>query len=102
MKGVMTMRRLTAVLIAVFMTAAFAQNVIVNPQGIVVNPKPSFEVEVWLDKSGSEPGYDIGEEIEISVRTNKDAYVYLFNIRDRKRTRLDYSPVARSEYVLCV
>lgn len=75
------MRRLTAVLIAVFMTAAFAQNVIVNPQGIVVNPKPSFEVEVWLDKGGREPVYEIGEQIEISVRTNKDAYVYLFNIR---------------------
>jgi len=75
------MRKLFAVLTAALMTAAFAQNVIVNPQGIVVNPKPSFEVEVWLDKSGSEPVYDIGEEIEISVRTNKDAYVYLFNIR---------------------
>lgn len=75
------MRKLLAALTFALMTAAFAQNVIVNPQGIVVNPKPSFEVEVWLDKSGREPVYQIGEQIEISVRTNKDAYIYLFNIR---------------------
>lgn len=59
------------------------ENVVISPQSIVVNPLPSFEVEVFVDKDSSGdavPVYDIGERIRISVKVTEDAYVYLFNI----------------------
>ncbi len=62
----------------------FAQGFVVSPQAIVVNPLPSFEVEVWLDRDTSgnaSPTYQVGEEIQISVRVQESSYVYLFDVR---------------------
>src|SRR5690554_6621305 len=81
MKGVTTMRKLVSLAVMLFVTATFAQNVIINPQGIVVNPNPSFEVDVRLNKSGNTPSYQIGENITISATVNADSYLYLFNVR---------------------
>lgn len=76
------MRKLTVLLMLMFVTAVTsAQNVIINPQGIVVNPEPSFNVDVRLDRGGSVPSYQIGENITISVTVNADAWIYLFNVR---------------------
>lgn len=75
------MRKLLSLLMLTFVTTAFAQNVIINPQGIVVNPAPTFDVDVRLNKSGATPSYQIGEGITISTTVTEDAYVYLFNVR---------------------
>ena len=74
---------LFAVLLSMFV--AFAQNtVVINPQSIVVNTKPSFDVSVSVDRdpSGSaQPSYAIGDPIHITVGVNQDAFIYLFNVR---------------------
>lgn len=60
-----------------------AQNVVLSPRSIVVNPVPSFDLQVWVDKdpSGQEaPAYTVGEAILVSVRPAVDSYVYLFSI----------------------
>jgi hypothetical protein len=62
---------------------ALAQNVVLSPRSIVVNPVPAFDLEVWVDKdrTGREaPAYAVGESIRVSVRPSEDAYVYLFSI----------------------
>lgn len=76
---------LLSLLVAVFTVQAQdgEETVVISPQSIVVNPLPSFEVEVFVDKDPSgeaTPAYEIGESIRISVRVSEDAYVYLFNI----------------------
>jgi hypothetical protein len=66
------------------MSVALAQNVIISPQAIIINPAPAFSVEVFVDRdpSGSlTPTYEIGEQIRIGVRVGEDAFVYLFNVR---------------------
>lgn len=71
---------LTALLLASLVSA---QRIVVSPEAIVVNPEPTFGVEVWVDRDPSgreEPAYAIGESIEISVRPSEDAYVYLFSV----------------------
>ncbi|MGL4611117.1 MAG: PEGA domain-containing protein [Trueperaceae bacterium] len=64
---------------------AYAQpRIVVSPQSIVVNPKPTFSVEVFTDKDTSgngSPSYTIGEAISVGVRVSEAAYVYVFNIR---------------------
>ncbi|HEX7022558.1 MAG TPA: DUF4384 domain-containing protein [Trueperaceae bacterium] len=63
---------------------ALAQKVVISPQSIVVNPAPSFDVQVTLDRqagSGDIPSYGIGDSIRIGVSVSDDAYVYLFNVR---------------------
>ena len=62
---------------------ATAQRIVISPQSIVVNPLPSFAVDVWVDRdpSGrSEPSYAVGDSIQIGVRTTEDAFVYLFSV----------------------
>src|SRR5690625_2070226 len=81
MKGVTTMRKLLSLMVLSLFTAALAQNVIINPQGIVVNPEPSFEVDVRLNRDGATPSYQIGENISISTTVSADSWVYLFNVR---------------------
>ncbi len=64
--------------------AVQAQEAVLSPEAIVVNPLPSFETEVFLDKdpSGtSRPNYTVGEAVRVGVRVSEDAYVYLFNVR---------------------
>ena len=61
-----------------------AQEAVLSPEAIVVNPLPSFETEVFLDKDPSgtgRPNYTIGESVRVGVRVSEDAYVYLFNVR---------------------
>ncbi|MDZ7704781.1 MAG: PEGA domain-containing protein [Trueperaceae bacterium] len=74
-----------ALLIALVVGLGSAQdNVVISPQSIVVNPQPSFDVDVFVDKDRTgeaAPVYDIGEEIRIGVTVNEDAYIYLFNVR---------------------
>lgn len=73
-----------AALLVLVSSAATAQSVVFSPRSIVVNPRPTFDVEVWLDKdrSGNDtPVYQVGEEIRISVRPSEDAYIYLFNVK---------------------
>jgi hypothetical protein len=72
---------LALVLVALGGNAA-AQDVVISPRSIVVNPVPGFELDVWVDKGRSGdaiPVYDIGENVRISVRPSEDAYIYLFS-----------------------
>lgn len=72
-----------ALVAAALIGAAAAQNVVISPRSIVVNPLPSFDLQVWVDKDPSgldAPSYQVGEAIRISVRSAQDAYVYLFSI----------------------
>lgn len=78
------MKKIALVLIAMILAVGLAQNVVIDTQSIVVNPKPSFSAELWVDKDPSGqavPRYNIGENIVIGVRVNEDAYVYLFDVR---------------------
>lgn len=76
---------LIAILITAVLGVVLAQpNIVVSPQSIVVNPLPSYDVEVYVDKDASgdqSPSYAIGETIQIGVRSSQDAYIYLFNVR---------------------
>jgi hypothetical protein len=61
------MKRLLG-LALLLLSLASAQRIVVSPQAIVVNPRPGFDVQVWLDRDtsgNSTPVYDIGEEIRI-------------------------------------
>lgn len=81
------MKKIFILIFAIFIGLSFAQeSVVISPQSIVVNPKPSstFTVDVWVDKDPSgnaTPKYAIGENISISVKVSEQAYVYLFDIR---------------------
>lgn len=74
---------LFALVAATTLASAWAQDVVLSPRSIVVNPVPGFDLQVWVDKDTSgrdAPVYRIGEAIRISVRPASDAYVYLFSI----------------------
>lgn len=77
------MRRWLSLLLVWTVGAVMAQATI-SPQGIIVNPTPGdLAVTVWVDKDPGRSGnavYQIGEPIHISVKVNRDAYVYLFNV----------------------
>ena len=79
------MKRIHASLVLTFLvalvTSALAQGVRFEPRAIVVNPSPSFGVSVSLDKGGDVPVYTVGERISIRVRTERDAYVYLYSLQ---------------------
>lgn len=72
---------LGAVILLLAATTALAQDFVINPLGIVVNPKPSFSVQVSLDKRGATPSYQVGENIVISVNVSESSYVYLFSVK---------------------
>lgn len=78
-----TMKRVLTILFAMlFAGIVFAQNrVVVSPQAIVVNPLPSFEVDVFFERGGDTPAYDVGSSIRIGVQPSEDAYVYIFDVR---------------------
>lgn len=95
----------TAVFLAL-LPLAFAQRIVVSPEAIVVNPKPSFSVDVWLDRdrSGNDrPVYQVGDEVRISVRVSDSAYVYLFSVKpDGEITQIlpnEYDDSGRNAYV---
>lgn len=76
------MRRIVGTIaLLLLLPSVFAQSFVVSPQAIVVNPKPTFGVEVWFDKGGSAPVYQIGEDISINVKVDERSYVYLFDVR---------------------
>lgn len=79
------MKKLFSLLLFAFVSLGLAQpNIVISPQRIVVNPKPSFNVEVFVDRDPSgdaSPTYQIGEEISIGVRVTEASYIYLFDIR---------------------
>ena len=52
---------------------------------IVVSPHRPVDVEIWTNK-GHGAKYCVGEEIEIYFRTNRDAYVAIYNTDTRGRT----------------
>lgn len=77
------MKRLLGLLALLLLSLASAQ-IVVSPQAIVVNPRPSFGVEVWLDRDTSgnnAPSYSVGEEVQISVRASERSYVYVFDVK---------------------
>jgi len=64
-------------------SAALAQRVEISPQAIVVNPLPSFDVDVWVDRAPGRDGlptYAVGEPITVGVRASESGYVYLFSV----------------------
>lgn len=78
------MKQLLILLAAIAGVALAQPNIVISPEAIVVNPRPAFNVEVFVDKDPSgqgTPAYAIGEEIRIGVRVDRDAYIYLFNVR---------------------
>src|SRR5688572_24976667 len=69
---------------ALLLLSFASAQVVVSPQAIVVNPRPSFGVDVWLDRDTSgdgSPSYSVGEEIRISVRAAEASYVYIFDVK---------------------
>ena len=76
-------KRLLGLSALLLLSFASAQ-VVVSPQAIVVNPRPSFGVDVWLDRDTSgdaSPTYSIGDEVRISVRAAETSYVYVFDVK---------------------
>jgi hypothetical protein len=78
----MKFKALLSAAFALFSGAAFAQSApVVTPQGIVVNPTPTeLKVQVAVNKAGVNPIYTDGEQLQVSVSVNQDAYVYVFNV----------------------
>ena len=72
--------------VLLFGSASLAQRVEFSPQAIVVNPVPSFGVDVWVDRAPDRDGvptYGIGEPITVGVRSDQAGYVYLFSVSAR-------------------
>ncbi len=62
------------------LSSAFATPQI-SPQSIIVNPVQSdLSVNVSVDRAGSNPVYNIGDAIRVSVNVSDNAYVYLFSV----------------------
>ena len=60
------------------------QGAVLSPQAIIVNPVPTYNVEVFVDRDASgdaTPSYAVGEQLTVGVRVSEDAYVYLFDVR---------------------
>lgn len=73
-----------ATLLLVIASLVHAQGFVVSPQAIVVNPAPSFGVQVWLDRDTTgdrTPTYEVGDEVKINVRVDEASYVYVFDVR---------------------
>lgn len=80
------MKKLSSMFFAFLLLGVTAAQprIVISPQSIVVNPLPSFEVDVFTDRDttgDASPSYQIGENISVGVRVSEDAYVYLFNVR---------------------
>jgi hypothetical protein len=67
-----------------FLGLVSAQTIVLSPRGIVVNPLPEFEVEVFLDRDPSgeaSPDYQLGEPVRIGVHVSEASYVYLYDVK---------------------
>ncbi|RJF71799.1 DUF4384 domain-containing protein [Deinococcus cavernae] len=64
--------------------AALASPAKITAQSIIVNPvETKLNVDVWVNKDASgkqNPVYAKGENVSVGIKTNQDAYVYLFNV----------------------
>ncbi|UQN05824.1 DUF4384 domain-containing protein [Deinococcus sp. QL22] len=65
-------------------TLASASPAKISAQSIIVNPvETKLNVQVWVNKDASgnqNPVYRKGEKVSVGIKTNGDAYVYLFNV----------------------
>ncbi|WP_425544391.1 DUF4384 domain-containing protein [Deinococcus depolymerans] len=56
----------------------------ITAQSIIVNPVDTkLKVEVWVNRDAggqNNPTYRKGEQLSVGLKTNQDAYVYLFNV----------------------
>ncbi|GAA5511901.1 hypothetical protein Dcar01_00615 [Deinococcus carri] len=81
LKGILTMTALLGLSAAGTAGAGSAK---ITAQSIIVNPvETKMDVQVWVNKDASgrgNPVYRKGENISIGLKTNQDAYVYLFNV----------------------
>ncbi|WP_261663542.1 DUF4384 domain-containing protein [Deinococcus sp. Marseille-Q6407] len=75
---------LKAALLPMTLLAGTAGAQSISAQSIIVNPaQPDLNVQVSVDKDptgDAVPTYRIGDGIKLNVKTNRDAYVYLFNV----------------------
>ncbi|EYB66886.1 S-layer protein [Deinococcus phoenicis] len=81
LKGMLSMTALLGLSAA---TVAGAGPAKITAQSIIVNPvETKLDVQVWVNKDASgrgNPVYRKGESISVGLKTNQDAYVYLFNV----------------------
>ncbi|UCH27448.1 MAG: PEGA domain-containing protein [Trueperaceae bacterium] len=83
------MRNISTTIVSLFLCLSLlgfvnAQTIVLSPKGIVVNPLPEFEVEVFLDKDPSgeaSPSYQLGEPVRIGVHASEASYVYLYDVK---------------------
>ncbi|ACO45682.1 DUF4384 domain-containing protein [Deinococcus deserti] len=77
-RGILTLTSLLG------LSAASAGPAKITAQSIIVNPvETKLDVQVWVNRDASGKGnplYRKGEDLTIGLKTNQDAYVYLFNI----------------------
>ncbi|ADY25809.1 PEGA domain protein [Deinococcus proteolyticus MRP] len=77
-------KTIKAALLPMTLLAGSAGAQTISAQSIIVNPtQPDLSVQVNVDKDttgNAVPTYRVGEGIRLSVKTNRDAYVYLFNV----------------------
>lgn len=56
----------------------------ISAQSIIVNPvETDLDVQVWVNRDANgqgNPVYRKGEQLSVGLKTNQDAYVYLFNV----------------------
>lgn len=81
LKGMLTVTALLGLSAAAVAHAGPAK---ITAQSIIVNPvETKLDVQVWVNKDASgrgNPVYRKGESISVGLKTNQDAYVYLFNV----------------------
>ncbi|MEA4885019.1 MAG: DUF4384 domain-containing protein [Clostridia bacterium] len=64
---------LTAAVIVVCGGAALAEP---DAKSIIINPNQPYQTEIWTDRAR----YELGDKVTVYFRSNKDAYVYIFDI----------------------
>lgn len=72
-------KRILSILLTVTMLigfASFAVSADPDVKGVVVNPAQPYSSSIWADKSQ----YNIGDNLKVNYRVDKDAYVYVFDI----------------------
>ncbi|AIZ44979.1 S-layer protein [Deinococcus radiopugnans] len=79
-----TLKRISALTALLALAAPTLAAPKISAQSIIVNPtQPELDVQVWTNRDASgegNPVYQIGERISVGVKTNADAYLYLFNV----------------------
>lgn len=53
---------------------------------VVETPKSDFSVDGWVDRKSGK--YQMGDTVEVYVRTSKDAYVTVFNVDAKGKTTM--------------